>query len=86
VALGKPAIASFPNAPYALVTDGDYDSSIGSGIFSTARRINPFITIDLGEVFHVQMIAVLNREDSTPNIAARLNNSELRVGNNPAST
>ena len=86
MALGKPAIASFPNAPYTLVTDGDYDSSIVSGIFITTNCFNPFITIDLGEVFHVQMIAVLNREDTNPQIALRLGTSELRVGDNPAST
>jgi len=42
--------------------------------------LNPWFTVDLGDVFSVRMIAVLNQESNTAS-ADKLGPSELRVGN-----
>ena len=42
--------------------------------------LNPWLTIDLGAIYNVRMIAVLNQEIRT-DLAWKLGPSELRVGN-----
>ena len=44
----------------------------------TASEVNPQVTVDLGDVYHVLMIAVINRENKNQ---GRLAGSELLVGN-----
>jgi len=81
VAKGKPATQSSTERDLVATKcfDGNYYGfGETAGLCSTQPETNPQITVDLGEVYHVLMIAVINREDCCQD---RLVGSELRVGN-----
>ena len=63
LALGKTctAVNFLAGRPPSLVVDGDYNGFIAGTYYQTSTStLNPWLTIDLGDVFRVRMIAVLN--------------------------
>ena len=81
VAKGKPATMTSEDSggsSASICFDGDYYANGLDWTCYTASEVHPSVTVDLEAVFHVQMIAVINRGD---NNYGRIKTSELRVGN-----
>ena len=75
------AISSAGDHPPSFACDGNYNGFVWPNFFHiSGTALKPWLTVDLGDVFRVRMIAVLNQEKNTSN-AWKLGPSELRVGN-----
>lgn len=76
--------STISDLPFEKCTDGDYADATALEYCKTNQEVNPEITVDLGEVSHVGMIAVFQIEVNA--FEHRLVGSELRVGNSLIAT